>query len=282
MRGDLDKPASASGIIKLGRMRFNANCSDPKDPFTDCKDKFTVPSGWRNGEMYACSWFWNFDGNQAGEEYSTCFDIKVAATAASSASVGGAIGFESGVSGKPAPVPVPVPAPVPAPIPVPVPVPVPAAPAAPAVPATPVPAVPAPPASPAKPATPSPTPASSTPSTTPPAKKSSTSSPPSKFAPRPKATESVPVPAPQSVVITPPQPLPKITVSLPAALPSVPAQAKNSPAVQLPVPGKGARAMQEAVAKVMSRIMATHKKRAEARMGVPFRAARVSETEVTK
>ncbi|KNE55836.1 hypothetical protein AMAG_01704 [Allomyces macrogynus ATCC 38327] len=266
-------PRARSGILEVGRMRFNANCKDPKDPFTDCSDAFTVPSGWRNGETYACTWFWNFDGNPAGEEYSTCFDIKVAATA-KAASGSGATGFESGpASGKPA-----VAAPAAS-----------AAPAAPAVPApapTAAPVVPAVPASPAKPATPSSAPQpAAIPSSAPPAKTTATppspQSPLSKFAPRPKAVESVPMPAPKSVVITPPQPLPKITMSLPSVPPSVPAQAKSVPAVQLPVPGKGARAMKEVVAKVMSRFIAAHKG-TEARMGVPFRASRASETEVTK
>ncbi|KAJ3375631.1 hypothetical protein GGF31_002834 [Allomyces arbusculus] len=272
LRGDLDKPASVSGILEVGRMRFNTNCKDPKDPFTDCSDAFTVPAGWRNGESYACVWFWNFDGNPAGEEYSTCFDIKVAATAASASSGNGATGFESGAAAPAAPA-APVVTAAPA---APAMSTAPAVPAAPAAPAATV--APAAPASPAKSATPS-----AAPSSAPSAKKPSMSlptPPPSKFAPRPKAAESVPVP--QSVVITPPQPLPKITVSRPSTLPSVPAQAKSMPAVQLPVLGKSVRDLKEVVANAKSRVMAAHKRVSEMRMGIPFRAMRASETEETK
>ncbi|KAG0253182.1 hypothetical protein BG011_006508 [Mortierella polycephala] len=53
-----------------------ANCEQPSDPNTTCDGYITIPVETRPGK-YQLVWWWKFDRNPQGEEYSTCFEIFV-------------------------------------------------------------------------------------------------------------------------------------------------------------------------------------------------------------
>ncbi|KAF9975844.1 hypothetical protein BGZ73_000339 [Actinomortierella ambigua] len=62
----------------LASMTFatSSNCDIPREPNTWCHGHFTVPE-WTQPGTYQMIWWWKYDRNPAGEEYSTCFEINV-------------------------------------------------------------------------------------------------------------------------------------------------------------------------------------------------------------
>ncbi|KAF9193553.1 hypothetical protein BGZ51_009548 [Haplosporangium sp. Z 767] len=62
----------------LGTMTFatDANCKEPSEPNTTCDGYITIPVGTQPG-TYQLVWWWKFDRNPHGEEYSTCFEVIV-------------------------------------------------------------------------------------------------------------------------------------------------------------------------------------------------------------
>ncbi|KAF9106478.1 hypothetical protein BGX29_009413 [Mortierella sp. GBA35] len=80
-RKDISRAGKAGSPAKvLGRFDFAnpGNCADPKNANTVCTGKFTVPAGTPPGR-YQFVWWWPFDKNPVGEEYTTCFEINVVA-----------------------------------------------------------------------------------------------------------------------------------------------------------------------------------------------------------
>ncbi|KAG0349387.1 hypothetical protein BG004_007014 [Podila humilis] len=73
IRSDLT-PATLLGVMTFAT---SGNCDDPREPNTWCHGHITVPQGTRPG-TYQMIWWWKYDRNPAGEEYSTCFEIVVA------------------------------------------------------------------------------------------------------------------------------------------------------------------------------------------------------------
>ncbi|KAG0324339.1 hypothetical protein BGZ99_001953 [Dissophora globulifera] len=53
-------------------------CDDPANPNTVCHGYVKVPKGTPAGK-YQMVWWWRFDQNPVGEEYSTCFEVDVKA-----------------------------------------------------------------------------------------------------------------------------------------------------------------------------------------------------------
>ncbi|KAF9928464.1 hypothetical protein FBU30_002366, partial [Linnemannia zychae] len=62
----------------LGTMIFatSANCDQPWEPNTWCHGNITIPPGTQSG-TYQLIWWWKYDRNPSGEEYSTCFEVSV-------------------------------------------------------------------------------------------------------------------------------------------------------------------------------------------------------------
>lgn len=62
----------------LGTMIFatSANCDVPSEPNTWCHGHLTIPESTKPG-TYQLVWWWKYDRNPHGEEYSTCFEINV-------------------------------------------------------------------------------------------------------------------------------------------------------------------------------------------------------------
>ncbi|KAF9289119.1 hypothetical protein BGZ68_009996 [Mortierella alpina] len=62
----------------LGTMIFatSANCDNAAEPNTWCHGRITIPANTQPG-TYQLIWWWKYDRNPAGEEYSTCFEITV-------------------------------------------------------------------------------------------------------------------------------------------------------------------------------------------------------------
>ncbi|KAF8971978.1 hypothetical protein BGZ46_010189 [Entomortierella lignicola] len=54
------------------------NCVDPANPNTVCNGYITIPKGTKPGK-YQLVWWWRFDQNPVGQEYSTCFEVDVKA-----------------------------------------------------------------------------------------------------------------------------------------------------------------------------------------------------------
>ncbi|KAJ9069355.1 hypothetical protein DSO57_1019355 [Entomophthora muscae] len=52
------------------------NCHNTGNPNTWCWDNLNIPASWEPG-VYSFLWNWPWDRNPTGEEYNTCFDIKV-------------------------------------------------------------------------------------------------------------------------------------------------------------------------------------------------------------
>ncbi|KAG0358061.1 hypothetical protein BG005_002762 [Podila minutissima] len=52
------------------------NCDNPAHPNTWCHGQFKIPAGTKAG-AYQVIWWWKFDQNPVGEEYSTCFEVIV-------------------------------------------------------------------------------------------------------------------------------------------------------------------------------------------------------------
>ncbi|KAG0269200.1 hypothetical protein DFQ27_004440 [Actinomortierella ambigua] len=71
---------------RLATMTFatSGNCDRPGEPNTWCHGRFTVPE-WTQPGTYQMIWWWKYDRNPAGEEYSTCFEINVGWNAAAAA-----------------------------------------------------------------------------------------------------------------------------------------------------------------------------------------------------
>ncbi|KAF8923239.1 hypothetical protein BGZ58_003209 [Dissophora ornata] len=74
-RSELSQPS-----LLLQSMDFATpqNCDDPANPNTVCHGYVTVPQGTAPGK-YQMVWYWTFDKNPVGEEYSTCFEVDVVA-----------------------------------------------------------------------------------------------------------------------------------------------------------------------------------------------------------
>ncbi|KAG0319919.1 hypothetical protein BGZ97_001162 [Linnemannia gamsii] len=66
-------PATLLGTMVFGT---SANCDQPWEPNTWCHGHITVPPGTQPG-TYQVVWWWKYDRNPAGEEYSTCFEMAV-------------------------------------------------------------------------------------------------------------------------------------------------------------------------------------------------------------
>ncbi|KAF9904549.1 hypothetical protein EC991_002609 [Linnemannia zychae] len=66
-------PATLLGTMIFGT---SANCDQPSEPNTWCHGHITVPQGTQPG-TYQLIWWWKYDRNPHGEEYSTCFEISV-------------------------------------------------------------------------------------------------------------------------------------------------------------------------------------------------------------
>ncbi|KAF9154390.1 hypothetical protein BG015_001078 [Linnemannia schmuckeri] len=66
-------PATLLGTMVFGT---SANCDQPSEPNTWCHGHITVPPGTQPG-TYQVIWWWKYDRNPAGEEYSTCFEMAV-------------------------------------------------------------------------------------------------------------------------------------------------------------------------------------------------------------
>ncbi|KAF9430623.1 hypothetical protein BGZ94_005628 [Podila epigama] len=64
----------------LGKMGFASakNCDEPSQANTWCHGKIKIPAGTKPGR-YQMVWWWKFDQNPIGEEYSTCFEVVVKA-----------------------------------------------------------------------------------------------------------------------------------------------------------------------------------------------------------
>ncbi|KAF9968660.1 hypothetical protein BGZ70_000505 [Mortierella alpina] len=62
----------------LGTMIFatSNNCDRAWDPNTWCRGQITIPPSTQPG-TYQLVWWWKYDRNPSGEEYSTCFEIVV-------------------------------------------------------------------------------------------------------------------------------------------------------------------------------------------------------------
>lgn len=62
----------------LGAMTFatSGNCDQSWEPNTWCHGYLTIPWGTQPG-TYQLIWWWKYDRNPSGEEYSTCFEIVV-------------------------------------------------------------------------------------------------------------------------------------------------------------------------------------------------------------
>ncbi|CAO3569332.1 unnamed protein product [Mortierella alpina] len=62
----------------LGTMIFatSNNCDRAWDPNTWCRGQITIPASTQPG-TYQLVWWWKYDRNPSGEEYSTCFEIVV-------------------------------------------------------------------------------------------------------------------------------------------------------------------------------------------------------------
>ncbi|KAG0234039.1 hypothetical protein BGW41_001258 [Actinomortierella wolfii] len=63
---------------RLATMIFatSANCDQPSEPNTWCHGHIRIPEGIQPG-TYQMIWWWKYDRNPAGEEYSTCFEVVV-------------------------------------------------------------------------------------------------------------------------------------------------------------------------------------------------------------
>ncbi|ORZ05567.1 hypothetical protein BCR41DRAFT_361797 [Lobosporangium transversale] len=70
----------ANKKLLLSEMDFATpqNCDDPANPNTVCHGYVTIPKKAKPGR-YQMVWWWRFDKNPIGEEYSTCFEVIVKA-----------------------------------------------------------------------------------------------------------------------------------------------------------------------------------------------------------
>ncbi|KAF8945697.1 hypothetical protein BGZ47_002150 [Haplosporangium gracile] len=66
-------PATLLGTMVFGT---SANCDQPSEPNTWCHGHIMIPPGTQPG-TYQVIWWWKYDRNPAGEEYSTCFEMIV-------------------------------------------------------------------------------------------------------------------------------------------------------------------------------------------------------------
>ncbi|KAG0356894.1 hypothetical protein BGZ54_000563 [Gamsiella multidivaricata] len=74
-RSELSKP---SLLLKTMDFATPQNCDNPANPNTVCHGYVTIPKGTQPGK-YQMVWYWRFDQNPVGEEYSTCFEVDVKA-----------------------------------------------------------------------------------------------------------------------------------------------------------------------------------------------------------
>ncbi|KAF9578668.1 hypothetical protein BGW38_005428, partial [Lunasporangiospora selenospora] len=63
---------------RLASMPFatTGNCDQPSNPNTVCRGRVKIPAGTRPGR-YQLVWWWPFDQNPVGEEYTSCFEVTV-------------------------------------------------------------------------------------------------------------------------------------------------------------------------------------------------------------
>ncbi|KAG0233921.1 hypothetical protein B0O80DRAFT_439815 [Mortierella sp. GBAus27b] len=74
-RGELSDPKLTLQVMDFATPQ---NCDKPENPNTVCHGKVTIPKDAAPGK-YQLIWYWPFDKNPAGEEYSTCFEVDVKA-----------------------------------------------------------------------------------------------------------------------------------------------------------------------------------------------------------
>src|SRR5204862_314960 len=74
VRSDL----TSRSLLKAMDFATNGNCDNPANPNTWCHGQMTIPQGIQPG-VYSFVWFWKFDQNPVGEEYTTCFEVRVSA-----------------------------------------------------------------------------------------------------------------------------------------------------------------------------------------------------------
>ncbi|KAF9354140.1 hypothetical protein BGX34_011188 [Mortierella sp. NVP85] len=70
--------ANPQRLLKEMDFASPQNCDDPKNPNTICHGYITIPKNTKPGK-YQLVWYWPFDKNPVGEEYSTCFEVDVKA-----------------------------------------------------------------------------------------------------------------------------------------------------------------------------------------------------------
>ncbi|KAK3846781.1 MAG: hypothetical protein J3R72DRAFT_433573 [Linnemannia gamsii] len=73
--GKSGSPAKALAVFDFANP---GNCKDPNNANTECTGKLTIPKNTAPGR-YQFVWWWPFDKNPVGEEYTTCFEINVVA-----------------------------------------------------------------------------------------------------------------------------------------------------------------------------------------------------------
>ncbi|KAF9128116.1 hypothetical protein BGW39_005333 [Mortierella sp. 14UC] len=69
---------SPAKVLSVFDFANPGNCKDPNNANTECTGKLTIPKNTAPGR-YQFVWWWPFDKNPVGEEYTTCFEINVVA-----------------------------------------------------------------------------------------------------------------------------------------------------------------------------------------------------------
>ncbi|KAF9403907.1 hypothetical protein BGX21_007476 [Mortierella sp. AD011] len=67
---------SSSTLLSTMVFATSGNCDQAWEPNTWCHGHLTIPA-WIQPGMYQMIWWWKYDRNLSGEEYSTCFEIVV-------------------------------------------------------------------------------------------------------------------------------------------------------------------------------------------------------------
>ncbi|KAG0209714.1 hypothetical protein BGX28_010008 [Mortierella sp. GBA30] len=63
-------------LLKQMDFATPSNCDQPSNPNSVCNGKITIPKDMQPGR-HQLVWWWPFDKNPIGEEYSTCFEVIV-------------------------------------------------------------------------------------------------------------------------------------------------------------------------------------------------------------
>ncbi|KAF9991882.1 hypothetical protein BGZ79_003870 [Entomortierella chlamydospora] len=67
---------SPSTLLNTMVFATSGNCDQAWEPNTWCHGHLTIPA-WTQPGIYQMIWWWKYDRNPSGEEYSTCFEIVV-------------------------------------------------------------------------------------------------------------------------------------------------------------------------------------------------------------